>query len=160
MILAIGTASLALLVSFVAAWGAFVVPRKVEMGLSEPYDDTGLSQRLAEIEVLMQRLLDEHEAVTGWRDDVNIAVADGIKHIDRAESRIRSTVSRARKELERHGVESPGLEAEDKELRELNGDRSAVEGVPALPEPMERAPFDHRGIPGEFAVEDFRRSEA
>jgi len=50
------------------------------------------------------------------RQLIRAAVAQGIEHVDRVEARIRSTVKRATKELEEHGLESPGLAAEAGQL--------------------------------------------
>ncbi len=62
---------------------------------------------------------------------LTIAVAEGIERVERYERRIRKTVSRAKKELAEQGVEHSGLEAEDTELRLLDGEGGNK--VPMLP---------------------------
>lgn len=66
-------------------------------------------------------------------EQLTLAVSDGIERVDRAENRIKATIARARKELKGHGFESPGLEAENNELRLVNGTGSDERGVPAVP---------------------------
>lgn len=57
-------------------------------------------------------------------NQLTLAVAEGIQHVERAENRIRATVQRARKELVENGFEpSPGLEAEASSLRLGDVDR-------------------------------------
>jgi len=55
-------------------------------------------------------------ALEAERDLLRAAVAEGISHVERVENRIRGTIRRAKTELEEHGIESPGLEAEAREL--------------------------------------------
>lgn len=156
MILAIGLASAALFVSFLGAWRAFVVRPEAQVGHFEPYDDAKLQARLNQLSVIVEEVHSEYEVITGWRDDVSVAVSEGIKHIDRAESRIRSTVSRARKELEKQGFESAGLEAESAELRLVDAGGSEEGELPALREAVEVAGPDFTGIPGDFTPDDYR----
>lgn len=63
--------------------------------------------------------------VSGYDARLNhltLAVAEGIQHVERAENRIRATVRRAREELLENGLEpSPGLDAEARELRLVDG---------------------------------------
>jgi len=82
--------------------------------------------------------------------DTNIAVAEGIERVERTERRIASTVARARKELRESGYDHPGLEAEDHELRKVDGDGSHGTEVLNVPEPVEAdpdAPSSIRGVP-------------
>ncbi len=78
---------------------------------------------------------------------ITLATAEGIERVERAERRIRSTVKRARKELAEQGFESPALEAEDAELRLVDGDGSEADRVPALRDDVEPP-----GPPPGFAI--------
>jgi len=59
-------------------------------------------------------------------DDLTLAVDEGIRRIDRAESRVQKTVTSARRQLREAGIEHAGIEAEYEELHE--GDDP---GIPA-----------------------------
>jgi len=63
--------------------------------------------------------------------DLTFAVAEGIERVERYERRIKATIKRARKEFAERGFESPGLEAEAHELREIgaNGEQGTDEGA-------------------------------
>jgi len=61
-----------------------------------------------------------------------LAVAEGIEKTNRAERRIRATVSRARKELAELGLEDPRVEAEAGEIRELDGGGVTPVTVPPM----------------------------
>ncbi len=75
---------------------------------------------------------------------LRLAVEHGIERVDRAEKRVQKTVASARRLVASSGVEHAGLEAEDEELRERNGE--AVEALPAVqPELVDDRPT---GIPG------------
>lgn len=95
----------------------------------QPYDDSGLR---TELELVSQELEVIRADYEEWRADINTAVAEGIKHVERAEARIRATVRRAREELEEGGVRSPGLEAEALELFGVNGGRSEPQPMPTV----------------------------
>ena len=82
--------------------------------------------------------------------DTNVAVSEGIERTERTERRIASTVARARKELRESGYDHPGVEAEDHELRKVDGDGS--HGTEVLDLPGEVAadpdpPSSVRGVP-------------
>ena len=82
--------------------------------------------------------------------EIVIAVAEGIERVDRSERRIRATVKRARKELADRGLVDPGLEAEDRELHDLDGERGndvPVQPVPREVAPAAPAPSSIRGVP-------------
>jgi len=82
--------------------------------------------------------------------DTNVAVAEGIERTERTERRIASTVARARKELRESGYDHPGVEAEDHELRKVDGDGSHGTEVLNLPGAVEEdpnAPSSIRGVP-------------
>lgn len=79
-----------------------------------------------------------------------IAVSEGIERVDRAERRIKATVKRARKELSDRGLVDPGLEAEDQELHDVDGEGSDGRGVPPVREevaPAADAPSSIKGVP-------------
>jgi len=69
--------------------------------------------------------------------ELTFAVSEGIERTDRAERRIRNAIQRARKELAARGFDDPGLEAEDHELRVVDGDGGDDGGVPAVPAEVE-----------------------
>lgn len=82
----------------------------------------------------LKKLVRRMKALEADHDVVRAAVAEGIAHVERVESRIRATVRRAREELEERGLESPGLEAEAKELRIVDGSGSEAGELPPVPE--------------------------
>ena len=82
--------------------------------------------------------------------DTNVAVSEGIERTERTERRIASTVARARKELRESGYDHPGVEAEDHELRKVDGDGSHGTEVLDLPGEVAAdldAPSSIRGVP-------------
>ncbi len=110
---------------------------------------------LARIEAAQDALetrtrLDAHAARF---EELIFAVSEGISKVERAESRIRATVRRARAELEEHGTYSPALDAEAQELRVIDGGGGEAEGVPPVPESVAPAP-DLTDIPGDWTPED------
>lgn len=98
--------------------------------------EVGLREQANAIDALRRDL----QAQLEWRDQLTMAVAEGIENVQRAERRVRATVARARKELREHGMESAGLEAEWSELRERDGDGGEGEGVPPVQEHVARDP--------------------
>ena len=102
------------------------------------------------------RRLREHDQ--GMQDldrrmiELTLATSEGIERVERAERRVRATVTRARKELAAEGFESPGLEAEDAELRLLDGGRGEAGEVHPVREDVEPlGPPPGFGIPGQHA---------
>ena len=82
--------------------------------------------------------------------ETNVAVAEGIERTERTERRIASTVARARKELRESGYDHPGVEAEDHELRKVDGDGGDGGGVQPVSGAVEAdldAPSSIRGVP-------------
>lgn len=77
---------------------------------------------------------------------LTLAVAEGIERVSRAENRIAKTVTSAKRLVANAGLEHAGIEAEDQELRERDGEGSEdaplpyVQGVLELDGPS--------GIPG------------
>lgn len=101
----------------------------------------------------LRSVLEAHEARF---TDLIFAVAEGISKVERTEARIRSTVRRARKELEEHGTYSPSLDAEATELRILDGGGGEDEPVrPVLPD-VARSEPDLTDIPGDWSPEDLK----
>lgn len=91
-------------------------------------------------------------------DELRTAVARGIEDVERREARIRSTVGRARAELRRSGLEHPGLEAENRELRVIDGGGGDEEGVPPVSDDVEDPRhLDTSAIPGVVTEADIQR---
>jgi len=99
---------------------------ELERWVSSVLDKLNTSSQAAELAVSSSKLLEQRI------DVLTLAVDEGIRHVDRAEKRIRATVGRARRELQELGVESPGLEAEAADLRVLDGGQGAGERVQAM----------------------------
>ncbi len=76
------------------------------------------------------------------------AIAEGIERTERSERRIRSTVERARKELKSLGFAHEGLDAENAQLRIVDGANGAVEGLSEVPEIVERGDDSPSSVPG------------
>lgn len=105
--------------------------------LLEPGGELAKTRDLAlEAVAQAQDALATSKLVSGYDARLNhltLAVAEGIQHVERAENRIRATVRRAREELLDAGFEpSPGLEAEARELRLVDGEGSARRELPAV----------------------------
>lgn len=89
---------------------------------------------------LLTRMVDAEGILEGLRREIKDqthAISEGIERTARAERRVAATVSRARKELEGRGFTDPGLDAEDKELRVVDGAGGAPVGLQAMPEAVE-----------------------
>ena len=65
--------------------------------------------------------------------DLTLAVAEGIENVARKERRIASTLARARKELAERGLEAEGIDAEIRELSDVDGAGSEEPRLPAVP---------------------------
>ena len=76
------------------------------------------------------------------------AIAEGIERTERSERRIRSTVERARKELKSLGYTHEGLDAEDAQLRLVDGAAGEVKGVSDVPEGLEGDADAPSSVPG------------
>ena len=133
--IALSLSGLALLVGFVAAWGAFSGSPGPDTSSAPPYDDTELREALADVAGVLEAVRADY---VQWQADINTAVAEGIKHVERAENRIRATVRRAREELAEGGVRSPGLEAEALDIFGRDGGGSSSSSVPPM----------HNGVAG------------
>ena len=85
-------------------------------------------------------------------EEMTYAVSEGIKHVDRAEARIRATVARAKKELEENGLDHPGLTAEHHELFPVDERGSGEGGLLPMPQLMGEAESSVPGVtPGQLA---------
>ena len=123
----------------------------------QAYDDTHVVDRLGSLTSDQRRLHAQYAEMQRWREDVSVAVAEGITHVDRVENRIRATVRRAQEKLAEHGYEHPGLEAEASELREVHGDRSEPSGLPPVQPHLEDDRDRYAGIPGHISDDSFLR---
>ena len=109
--------------------------------------------RVANLEELASAQERELEGQQQKIKELTFAVSEGIERTDRAERRIRNAIQRARKELAARGFDDPGLEAENAELRIVDGDGGGDGGVPAVPEEVaavEPAPSSIRGVSAEL----------
>ncbi len=95
-----------------------------------------LNERFTVLRDQLELFPSSSAAVDARLDSLDTKVKDQIHAIDvaiertnRAERRIGATVARARKELEKRGFKDPGLEAEDRELRLLDGDAGNESGL-------------------------------
>lgn len=115
---------------------------------------SGLEARQGELTELVLRARHELSATTAQVDGLaaahklqaervdvlTLAVDEGIRHVDRAEKRVRATVGRARRELAEAGFVSPGVEAEAADIHELDGGASGAEGMPPVSAPVDSDP--------------------
>jgi len=84
--------------------------------------------------------------------ELTVAVSDGIEHTNRSDRRIRATVARARKELGDRGLIDPAVEAENYELRVVDGDAGEERVLPTVPGQTElpsENPSSVRGVSAE-----------
>ncbi len=82
-------------------------------------------------------------------DDLTVAVSEGVNNVQRSERRVRAVVTSARRQLAEAGYAHPGLEAEDSELRSVDGEGGDDEPVPAVPEAVvDPHQAQHSVIPG------------
>lgn len=75
-------------------------------------------------------------------NNLTLAVAEGIAHVDRAEKRIRATVGRAKRELRDQGIFHPGVEAEASDLRDVDGAAGEGTGVHTVQPSLEARPAE------------------
>ena len=113
--------------------------------------------RVANLEELASAQERELEVQQQKIKDLTFAVSEGIERTDRAERRIRNAIQRARKELAARGFDDPGLEAEDHELRVVDGDGGGDRGVPAVSEEVAEVEPAPSSIPGVSADQLRRR---
>ena len=121
-----------------------------------PPDTSALRDSVATLGREIAELRAAYAEIDGWRDDLTIAVDEGVKKVERSENRIRATVRRAREELEEHGLRSPGLEAEARQLHEIDGEGSERGGMQPVPASVEGGFAAPRGFPGTWTSENTR----
>jgi len=88
----------------------------------------------------------DHEALQKRMDELTLAVADGIGRTERAESRIKNTVYRAKQKLAASGLSDPALDAEADDLPPSDGE--GVAPVPAVQQSVEEATDVPSSVPG------------
>lgn len=129
----------------------------LESTLSADQPSTATDPRFDQLEQLttagFEGLTDRIEDVEGSLKDTILAVDEGISRVDRAERRIKATVTRARKELAALGYEDPGLEAEAHELRAVDGAGGDQGGLQPVSEEVEGAADEASSVPGVSAAQ-------
>jgi len=109
----------------------------------------------SDLDALEQRCIDAVDSINGrleqleeGRQELVLAVSEGIERTDRAERRIKATIKRARRELADAGLTDPALEAEAAELQ-LIDDRASDPGpVPPVQAAVEQDTEVDQPIPG------------
>lgn len=81
-------------------------------------------------------------------DDLTTAVADGVLRVQRSENRIRAIVQGAKRELEAAGFDHAGVDAEARELRDIDGKTGDAEPVPTVPTLVENPADAPSSVPG------------
>jgi len=120
------------------AWVGRVFVRSID--LTKPVDHLYVTPgQMIEVQLGITRLQADIEAL-------NLAVSEGIARTDRAEKRIQKTVASARRLVAAAGLEHPGLEAENDELRESDAAPSEEAELRIVPEPV--ADRGRTGVPG------------
>ena len=94
------------------------------------FDDSDLRTSLLDLGEVIEVLRADYAT---WKADINLAVAEGIQNVGRAEKRIQATIRRAKEQLEEHGMESAGLEAEYRDLQSVHGNGSDQIELPEVP---------------------------
>ena len=117
---------------------------RLERVESAPASDDRVTN-LEELATAQDARLDELQTKV---KDLTFAVSEGIERTDRAERRVRGVIARARKELAARGYEDPGLEAEDKELRIVNGDGGQDQQLPLVSEDVAKGADEASSIRG------------
>jgi len=150
---------IALLIACLAAVGAAWVDRRsserfegVDTAHRAPYDDRAILTALDVHDDRLTSLREDQQTLAERIHDQNLAIAEGIQRVDRAERRVRSAVGRARKRLEEAGFVDDGLEAEAEQLREFDGSERPSEGVPPVRSNVADAPArDMSAFPGDWS---------
>lgn len=145
--------AMALLVALLGAWRAFSLSRAPGTAAPPAYDDRQLRHELEELERQTAALRADY---VQWQGDINLAVAEGIKHVERAENRIKATIRRAREELEEGGISSPGLDAEALELFGRDEGGGGSRGMQPVPAHVDRDLDDLSAFPGAWHPEHIR----
>jgi len=116
----LGAVGSALIALFAALWAALRAIREY-LGAIEPPESVGESKLV-------------------WDEfaKLRLSIAEGIDRVDRSERRIANTLKRARRRMEAAGYVDDGVEAEAAGLSDIDEGVEPVEGVPDLPETLER----------------------
>lgn len=139
-----GTAFLALLAT--AAWLLHRQAAVLLHTISEAQPrDTPLPESLVGIEDRCSDALQRQEDRLNKRlDDLTLAVADGIDHVDRNEKRVRGIVLGAKRRFEASEYYDPGVDAEADTLPLVDEGEREPEELRLLPEGV--ATFPERGV--------------
>ena len=125
---------------------------KLETVPRPPVDFTDLRERIDNAIATVTDRVDEltvaHQELRDGHKDLILAVSEGIERTERAERRVQATVKRARKELSERGLSDPGLEAENQELSDIDGDRGGNGEVPAVRAPVAPVAPQASSVPG------------
>jgi hypothetical protein len=146
-------ALIALLAASYAARRAFLRLEAAERGSLGPRAREAIHAHLDDLTEEVASIRAEYAEVSAWKQDITLAVDEGIRHVDRAENRVRSVIRRAREKLEENGIEYGALEAEASELRIRDGGGSQGGGVQPVPTEVGRSTSAPPGIPGYFSPE-------
>lgn len=109
---------------------------RLEMALTRPHQDSvdlapiesRLTEHAATINGSVESIRDLEEKIR----EQNLAIAEGIERVDRAERRVRESVRRAQKRMADLGYVDEGIEAEAAGLRAIDEADGADAGVPPL----------------------------
>lgn len=120
----------------------------------------GLTERLATLETQLDlfptfppEIAGRIEALELKVKDQTHAISEGIERTARAERRIGQTIARARKELKSRGFTDPGLEAEDRELRLVDGGGSEPAGLQPVPRDVDAPGAEASSVKGVTVAE-------
>lgn len=144
-IVALLLAAAALAVSSGSLWYVRERFDRVDTAPASTYDDSQLRDIVGSHQAHLEELTDAVADLEKTARDQTLAIDEGIKHVDRAERRVRAAVGRARKRMEDLGYVDDSLEAEAEGLREFHGNGSQGEGVQPLREGMAGAPAGDSG---------------
>jgi len=127
----------------------------------EKLELASLSPDITELRLTNSTLSEEVGQIRALLDErikrLTLAVAEGIEHIDRKEKRIDATITRARTQLKKQGLESDGLEAEAGQLRKLDGAGGEEQGLPAVREALAETQAQASSVPG-VSLEQLHRA--
>jgi len=99
----------------------------------------------------------EQDKVARQIVELTLAVGEGIEKVERYERRIKATIQRAQKQLAERGLESPALDAEDRDLRLVDGAGSGERGVPTVPDEVAQSAEQASSVPG-VTLEQLQRA--
>jgi hypothetical protein len=149
-------ALIALLAASYAARGAFSRLRRAEHGTLGMKRWEAMHAHVEDLTEEVASLRAEYAEVSAWKQDITLAVDEGIRHVDRAENRVRSVIRRAREKLEENGIEYGALEAEASELRIRDGSGSPLDRMQPVPTEVGRSTSAPPGVPGYFSPEHLK----